>query len=82
MILLRKKKESKNERLIKTLKKKILQKIMLEVKEDKHTDVENWIEKQITKWSKKSNFVDEITGTKSRKDKRNELIKKGIKKFK
>ena len=76
------KKESKNERLIKTLKKKILQKIMLEVKEDSRTDVKNWIEKQVTNWTKKSNFVDEITGTKSRKDKRNEFIEKGIKKFK
>ena len=59
-----------------------LQKIMLEVTEEKHIDVEDWIEKQVTKWSKKSNFLDEITGTKSRKDKRNEFIKKGIKKFK
>ncbi len=55
---------------------------MLEATEDKRKDVENWIEKQITRWSKKSNFTDELTGTKSRKDKRNEFIKKGIKKFK
>ncbi len=76
------KKETKKDRLIKTLKKRILKKIMLEATEDKRKDVENWIEKQITKWSKKSNFADELFDSKSLKDKRDEFIKKGIKKFK
>ena len=55
---------------------------MLEATEDKRKDAEKWIEKQITRWSKKSNFEDELFDSKSLKDKRDEIIKKGIKKFK
>ena len=67
--------------MITIFKKKVVQKILTEVDDDKRKSVEEWTEKEVTKWTKQSEYEDELDKVKSRKAKQKNLIKKGIKKF-
>ena len=60
---------------------KVLSKIMREVDKSKKEKIELWLDKQMDQWIKNSNFDKEFNKVKSRKEKQNKMIEKGIKKF-
>ena len=47
----------------------------------KKEKIELWLDQQMDQWMKNSNFDKEFNKVKSRKEKQNQIIEKGIKKF-
>ena len=59
----------------------VLSKIMKVADKSKKEKIELWLDKQMDQWLKNSNFDKDFNKVKSRKEKQNKIIEKGIKKF-
>ena len=74
-------KQDKKDKMIEIFRAKVLSKIMKKADKSKKEKIELWLDQQMDQWMKNSNFDKEFNKVKSRKEKQNQIIEKGIKKF-